>query len=270
MFNKIRSFLDKENAYFFGIKNSITGLLVIFFLIDSAFLGLNHGLTQINQSQQEEDVAGVTAEEDDVEIVVKEEEEDEGKIFNYEPPADLDEPEPGDDESGKILQEAAFIAREELEDADISADNSEDDSVDNGNGEDADESKEGGVGGESGSADDTSDTADSNYTAEEQAVVDKAEEVCFAVSETNGELFYSLLSVDYQTLFGKQAVLDAFANQCLDVSAVEIISDPEMVGEAYAQLKVRFTFTDNSTSDYWVYLVREDGEWRLMGTRQID
>ncbi len=266
MLNKIRNLLNQDNYYFFGIKNGITALLIVFFLIDCAFLGLNHSLAQVSKSQEEEEVAGVTAEQD-VEIVVKDEEES-GEIFNFEPPSDFDQPDSADDESGKILQEAAFISREELDDADISADNTDSADKDE-NGGNADESS-GSDAGDSNGTDVDSATADSNYTAEEQAVVDQAEEVCYAVAEADGERFYNLLSADLQDIFGKQAVLDAFATQYVNVSSTEVISDPEMVGDGYAQLKVRFTFADRTTEAYWVYLVKENGKWRLMGTKAVD
>lgn len=251
MLNKLRSLLDNENTYFFGFKNYIIAAIVLFYLVDSALLGLNRGVAR----RKAEQVAGATADQG---IEIKVEDEDIGGNVTVEDEIDDQSP-PADDELGKILQEAAFITREELEDTDVSVPS-------DGNAEDG--ASENGTDSSSGSELDngSGDEDDKNYTAEEQSVIAAAATVSTAVQNADSKVFYQMLCADLQDLFGEDAVVNAFAIQDVSVASTQVISDPELVGDVYAQIKVRFNFADQSSEDYWIYLVKENSSWRLLGT----
>ncbi len=249
MLDKLRSLLDNENSYFFAVKNYIVVAIVLFSLINSALLGLNRGLSKKISKQ----VVGVLSDQD-LEIVI-EEGDIEGIVIDEHQPGD--QTTPADDAMGKILQEAAFISREEMEESDIST--FSDDASDAVNGNGSSSEKDAPVNG-------TSSAQTKKYTVEEQTVISAAAATLTAIKNKDGQSFYRMLTSELQKIFDEQDVLEAFATQVVNISSTQILSDPEIISAGYAQIKVKFNFADQTSKDYWIYLLKEDGVWRLLGT----
>jgi hypothetical protein len=251
MLNKLRSLLDRENTYFFGVKNYIIAAIVLFVLVDSALLGLHGRLDKLSSKQ----VAGVAANQD-VEVEV----EDEAVSGSVSVEDESDGQDSlTDDEAGKILQDAAYITREELEDTNISVPS-----------DDVDASASWGESSTGDSDPANGSTQNQSYTAEEQAVINAAEAAMAAIEDSDGQAFYKMLASDLQGIFSEEDVVKAFTVQDVTVTSTQVVSDPEMVGDGYAQIKLRFNYADQTSEDYWVYLVREDSIWRLLGTDLVD